>query len=119
MSIPLKKLQTIPMEQQIYTLLALPTHLTQAFQFTRLSTILTDINFIEVKCNKGMVLSLVNDYEFALDRLPDNQDEKITERQRRERINQYTRQIIDYAQKWTQARRMHAADPKNHPFPDY
>ena len=60
---------------------------------------LCDLQFIEAKCAGRLTFDLIDDYINALDHIPENLAIIKTERQHREEIDNWTREIIEYSGK--------------------
>jgi WD40 repeat protein len=65
---------------------------------------LCDLYFIEAKCMAGMTFVLINDYHLALEKLPERQTEVEVEVQRLKQVVGWTKEIIEYASKWSERR---------------
>ncbi|MFH1197783.1 MAG: NB-ARC domain-containing protein [bacterium] len=64
--------------------------------------LLTNLLWIEACCVAGLVFKIQNDYKDVKNALPEAQPEIEEERRREERINRYTREIIEYSSKWNE-----------------
>ncbi len=104
-------------DRSLFTLSHLPHHLTHSERWDDLESVLCDLFFIDAKCTKGMTYELVSDYKMALDVLPEAQEERRKEEERKGRMKRWTREIIEYSRKWSEAREKHAEDPVKYPMP--
>ena len=72
----------------------LPYQQTEGALWEELEGTLTDLRFIETKCEAGMTYDLVNDYAEALDALPEAQEERESEREREEAVVRYVEELV-------------------------
>ena len=112
-----ERLKNISPERRLYFIEMLPKDLAEAGKVDKLSQVLTDLHFIEAKCAEGMTYDLISDYNAALDVLPEAQEEKQKEKKHQERVKQYTEDIIEYARKWSDARKKHKENPERYLIP--
>ncbi|MBN2560005.1 MAG: DUF4062 domain-containing protein [Phycisphaerae bacterium] len=70
---------------------------------------LCDLRFVEARCRLGQVFELIADYRLAQEDLPEAQADLAEERQRQERIERWTREIIAYSKAWSDRRDRSAA----------
>jgi WD40 repeat protein len=104
-------------EPYLRALEELPHQRTKATDWDGTERILTDLHFIEAKCAAAMTYDLIADYGTALNALPEAQDERQKERKHQERVERYTKEMIEHAQSWNNARDRHRADPIKYPMP--
>ena len=78
---------------------------------------LCSLDFIEAKCTAGMTYELMKDYDVAMNEIPEGRAERETELEREREIQRYTREIVEYALKWSEARDLHTQDPVKYPMP--
>ena len=95
----------------------LPWQRIEAKDWGAVEEILTDIDFIETKCRNGLAVDLVADYNAAQVAHPEAQAESEKEHLRREYIWRWTREIIEYARKWSEARDRYIRDQAYFPMP--
>ena len=84
--------------------LQLAFHMAEANLDDELCKTLCDLKFIEAKCFHGQVFELQDDYRLCLEILPEAQEELKREREREARAAQWTKEIIEYSQKWSDRR---------------
>jgi WD40 repeat protein len=72
---------------------------------------LCDLYFIEAKCAAGMTFDLIVDYHNSLNNIPENQSKVKEEKQQKDRVDRWIREIIEYSRKWSELR-----DRKKHPI---
>ena len=84
----------------------LPFHMTMAEDWDRVEETLCDLWFVEAKTRNGMVFELIDDYSHALNHIPENQSKLKVEKQKRERVDRWTREIIEYSREWSERRDM-------------
>ncbi|NUN10285.1 MAG: WD40 repeat domain-containing protein, partial [Ignavibacteriaceae bacterium] len=77
-----------------------PYQQTRAEMWGEVVDTLCDLLFIEAKCRTGLTFDLVKDYKFAYLGLPEAQPEIEEEKKRQERIDRWTKEIIEYSSKW-------------------
>ena len=77
------------------------------------ANLLCDLRFVEARCRVGEVFELQTDYRGALENLPEAQDSRKQEQERDARVRRYTREIIEYALAWSEARARHEFDSDN------
>ncbi len=77
-------------------------HLIQSGQWEQLENVLTDLQFIEAKCRRGMTFDLMRDYMDSLNALPEGKAQREKERQRQESLRQYSHALIKYSQEHEQ-----------------
>jgi WD40 repeat protein len=75
----------------------LPHQLTKAKDWEGVERVLCDLHFIEAKCASGMTYDLIDDYNTALNALPEAQEERQKEREHEARVKKYTEDLIAYA----------------------
>jgi hypothetical protein len=75
----------------------LPWQRLQAQQWDQLNALLCDLKFVEAKCGAGMTYELAQDYESALDALPEHRERRAEERRREERLQRYCEELVRYA----------------------
>ena len=95
----------------------LPYHLTKGCVWARVEEILTGLRFIEAKCAAGMTYELMKDYDVAMNEIPEGRAERETEIEKEREIQRCTREIIEYARQWSEARDRHAQDTAKYPMP--
>ena len=76
-------------------------HQRGAGQLDEASATLTDIQFVAAKCSAGLVFDLQADYSATIALLPEAQPEIEEERRRQERMERWTREIIEYSRAWS------------------
>jgi WD40 repeat protein len=81
-----------------------PYQETKAEMWDEMVETLCDLYFIEAKCAAGLTFVLIDDYHHALDNLPERQAEVAEDKRRKERIDRWTREIIEYSRKWSDRR---------------
>lgn len=79
-----------------------PYQQTRAEMWGEVVDTLCDLLFIEAKCRAGLTFDLVKDYKFAYRGLPEAQPEIEEEKKRQERIDRWTKEIIEYSSKWNE-----------------
>jgi WD40 repeat protein len=72
-------------------------HQLGAKQVDEAGATLTDIEFVAAKCGAGMVFDLQTDYSATISLLPEAQREGEEERLRQERLDRWTREIVEYS----------------------
>jgi len=80
-----------------YMLAHLPFHLCLAQNWDDLAQVLTDLTFIEKKCNAGMTYDLVRDFEDAIWSLPDCRPLIENQKKQTRRCQEYTEAIMAFA----------------------
>ncbi|MFA7158472.1 MAG: hypothetical protein WC299_04145, partial [Kiritimatiellia bacterium] len=63
--------------------------------------LLCDLRFVEARCRVGQVFELIADYRLAQENLPEAQADLREEREREERVQRWTAEIIAYAKAWS------------------
>lgn len=96
----------------------LPFHQTRGEMWEGLDATLSDLDFIAAKCAASLTYDLVRDYDAALAALPEGREERERERESDERVARYTRDLIEYARSWSDARDRHARDPAGCRLPE-
>lgn len=94
------------------TLRDLPHHLVKAAGYggedietwERVADVLSSLRFIQKKCAAGMVYELISDYATAIDEIPEGQESKDRERNRRDRMSEYLKQLAEVAAFWNASR---------------
>ena len=100
-----------------YALQHLPAHHVGAGQMDEVVDLLCNLQFIEARVQSGLVPDLLRDYQIARNAMPEAQADMQAERRRQERAERWTREIIEYARKWTEARKRHRENPEQNPLP--
>ena len=80
-----------------YALAHLPEHLIVTQRWDQLEAVLTDLQFVDAKCNAGLTFDLVGDYANTMAALPELQEERAQQQQRLESLWQYGADLINYA----------------------
>jgi WD40 repeat protein len=96
----------------------LPYQRTEAEQWGEVEKILTDIRFVEQKCAAGMTYSLLSDYQYVLNRIPEMQEEIRLNLERDRRISSYIEALLTYSATWNKIRARYNSDPTNNPLPE-
>jgi len=84
----------------------LPFQLRKAEMFDEITNVLTDLNFIDTKCVAGMNYDLLEDYQEAINSLPEAQDRVEEEKKHQAKIKKYVDDLIKYS-----------SDPDNNQLP--
>jgi WD40 repeat protein len=74
-----------------------PWQQVQAKMWDEVTNTLCDLDFIQAKAAAKMSYDLVDDYNFALNRIPDNEKNVREEKEWQRRMDRYTRDLITYA----------------------
>jgi WD40 repeat protein len=74
-------------------------HLIAADKLDEAIELLTDIPWLEAKCKVKLVLSLQEDYRVVIDAMPEAQESLRQERERQARLDRWTREFTEYAQR--------------------
>ncbi len=80
-----------------YGMLHLAHHLADAGEWDKAERLLTDLIFMEAKCRAGMFHSVLEDYAYVLDSLPEAQDERRRKEEDEKRLQKYTQDLIRVA----------------------
>jgi len=80
-----------------YMISNLPDHLIPAEDWDHLTDLLTDLKYIERKCEAGMTYKLFEDYNKTLNVLPAAQEEKIEKIKHEKRLKKYSEDLIAYS----------------------
>jgi len=80
------------------------THLIADNRLHDTVSLLTSFEWIETKCEKGLIFDLVEDYKIAVAALPETKAEFQDQLQHQENITRWTKEITEYAQKWSKRR---------------
>ncbi|MEN6553436.1 MAG: AAA family ATPase, partial [Methanobacterium sp.] len=75
----------------------LPYQQTYGCQWDNLEKTLTDLHFVEAKCAVGGTYELINDYNRALNLLPEAQKEKLEKIEHKKRVKKYTEDLVAYS----------------------
>ncbi|MBE9571898.1 MAG: DUF4062 domain-containing protein [Proteobacteria bacterium] len=76
----------------------LPYQQTYGWLWDKIEQTLCNLHFIEAKCMAGMTYDLIEDYDRALDVLPEVQEEKQKEREHQKQVKKYIDNLIAFAQ---------------------
>ena len=76
------------------------SHLLKANKVDNAISLLTDIPWIEAKSKYRLVFDLQNDYRDVIEVLPEAQEELKQKREHEARVARWTKEIIEYSQKW-------------------
>ncbi len=79
-------------------------HLAGAQRLDELCQTLCDLRFVEARCRVGQVFELIADYRLAQEHLPEAREDGRQERERQARAEKWTKEIIEYARKWSDRR---------------
>jgi len=94
-----------------------PWQQTKAEMWDDVTNTLCDLLFIEAKIVNSMTYELIDDYNTVLKVLPEAQEEVRKEEEHQARVKKYTDDMIAYASKWNEARKMYSEDPIKYPMP--
>ena len=87
-----------------YFLQSLCSHLIAAEGADDAVALLTDLPWVEAKCQAGLVFDLQEDYRDALNALPEMHARLQEEQQQRARAARWTADLISYSQAWSERR---------------
>ena len=76
-------------------------HLGEAGKPDEQTELLCDLRFVEARCKIGQVFTLLKDYSKVLRSLPEMQENLKSLGERKERLNQWTTEIIEYSKTFT------------------
>ena len=95
-----------------YLLQNLCDHLVAAGRTDDAVTLLTDLPWVETKCRAKLVFSLQDDYASVMAAMPDAQERLREERERQERLDRWTGEVIEYSRTWSERRDREARGEK-------
>ncbi len=95
----------------------LPAHLIGAQCWDELLEILTNLRFIEAKCQIGLTHDLIEDYQMSLVSIPEAIMEVEKEQNRERRIRSWIENIIRYSQQWNHRLKKYYEDPQHNLLP--
>ncbi len=91
-----KNTQTEPILEKAEKDLDLPHHLLQAKDWDGLERVLCDLLFLEKKIADGLIYELNEDFQAALEALPENQNTIKKKREQKARLAKYTQDLLAY-----------------------
>ena len=87
-------------------------HFVELEQWDRAADLLSDLKFIAGRARAGESVGLQRDYALALQQLPEAQEDNRREQSRREDVDRWTHEIVNYAAEWSARRRSIAEGSK-------
>jgi WD40 repeat protein len=96
--------QTAAATMPRYALAHLPVHLAAAGRWEDVRQALTNLHYMQAKCQAGMVFDLQRDFQTVLDAFPAGQEERNEEDQRREQLTVYAQGLLAFAREWASVR---------------
>jgi WD40 repeat protein len=114
-----RQLAGVLKEKKCHILGGLTRHLIEAKCWARVEALLTNLEFVEAKCQASMTHDLVAEYNAALGSMPELAKERRKECERQKRLEQYAREVAKYARKWSEIRDRQSEAPNVHSLPKY
>lgn len=95
----------------------LPYQLTLCERWDDVTNVLCGLDFIETKVAAGGTYDLAGDYKRLFDTLPELEKESREEQRWTERMERWTREIVEYSAKWSAAWDKNGEEPDKYPMP--